>query len=50
MLYFLSIRCFPSWTIKPIIKIIIVETSLVVQWLRLAFQCKGCGFDPWMGN
>ena len=25
-------------------------TSLVVQWLRQHFHCKGCGFDPWSEN
>ena len=25
-------------------------TSLVVQWLRLCFQCRGCEFDPWSGS
>ena len=25
-------------------------TSLVAQWLRIAFQCVGHGFDPWLGN
>ena len=25
-------------------------TSLVVQWLRLCFQCRVPGFDPWLGN
>ena len=20
------------------------------QWLRLSFQCRGHGFDPWSGN
>ena len=24
-------------------------TFLVVQWLRLPFQCKGHGLDPWLG-
>ena len=24
--------------------------SLVVQWLRLCFQCKGNRFDSWSGN
>ena len=24
--------------------------SLVVQWLRISFQCRGSGFDPWLGN
>ena len=24
--------------------------SLVVQWLRIPFQCVGHGFDPWLGN
>ena len=28
----------------------ILETSLVVKWLRLSFQCKGCRFDPWPGK
>ena len=23
------------------------RTSLVVQWWRLHFQCRECGFDPW---
>ena len=25
-------------------------TSLVVQWERVGFQCRGLGFDPWLGN
>ena len=25
-------------------------TSLVVQWLRLCAQRRGCKFDPWSGN
>ena len=24
--------------------------SLVVQWLRLCFHCRGRRFDPWSGN
>ena len=24
-------------------------TSLVVQWLRFSFQCRGHVFDPWLG-
>ena len=24
-------------------------TNLAVQWLPLAFECKGCGLDPWWG-
>ena len=24
--------------------------SLVVQWLRLCFQWRGCGFGPWLGT
>ena len=24
-------------------------TSLAVQWLRLHFQCRKWGFDPWLG-
>ena len=28
----------------------LVGTSLMVQWLRLNFQCKGTGFDAWSGN
>ena len=28
----------------------ILRNSLVVQWLRLCFQCKGHGFDPWLGK
>lgn len=24
---------------------------MVVQWVTLqSFYCKGCGFDPWLGN
>ena len=41
MLYFLSIKCSPSWAINPIIKIIIVEISVVVQWLRLCLPMQG---------
>ena len=26
------------------------RTSLMVQWLRLHFHCRGCGFDPWSGS
>ena len=25
-------------------------TSLVLHWLRLHFQRRGLGFDPWLGN
>ena len=25
-------------------------TSLLVQWLRISFQCSGCGFNPWSRN
>ena len=25
-------------------------TSLVVQWLRLCFNCRAHRFDPWLGN
>ena len=25
-------------------------TSLAVQWLRLRFQCRRWGFNPWLGN
>ena len=27
-----------------------LKTSLVVQWLRLCFQCRGSVFDPWSEN
>ena len=27
-----------------------VRTSLVVQWLRFCFYCRGCGFNPRSGN
>ena len=25
-------------------------STLGVHWLRIAFQCRGGGFDPWLGN
>ena len=25
-------------------------TCLEVQWLRLYFHCRGCGFNPWLEN
>ena len=28
----------------------ILGTSLVAQWLWLWFQCRGRGFNPWLGN
>jgi len=27
-----------------------LRTSLVVQWLRLGFHCRGSGFNPWSGK
>ena len=36
--------------LPPITCNIYSRTSLGVQWLRLHFQCKGCGFDPWSEN
>ena len=27
-----------------------VGSSLVVQWSRLCFHCRGHRFDPWLGN
>ena len=27
-----------------------IGTSLEVQWLRIFSQCRGHGFDSWMGN
>ena len=32
------------------VKISSLGTSLAVQWLRLCFQCRGQGFDPWSGS
>ena len=31
-------------------KIKITGTSLVAQWLRIACQCRGHGFEPWSGK
>ena len=28
----------------------ITGASLVVQWLRIACQCRGHGFEPWSGK
>ena len=33
------------WTLKGVI-----GTSLVVQWLRITFQCRGHGLGPRSGN
>ena len=30
--------------------ILFLSTSLVAQQLRLCLQCRGCGFDPWVGT
>ena len=27
-----------------------VGSSLMVQWSRLCFHCRGHRFDPWLGN
>ena len=35
---------------KDYLKKKILDTSLVVQWLRLCFQCRWHGFDPWLGS
>ena len=24
------------------------ETSLAIQWLRVPFPMRGCGFNPWL--
>ena len=32
------------------IKTEVSGTSLVVQWLRLHFQCRECGIHPWLGE
>ena len=31
-------------------KMMFFRASLVVQWLRLCFHCRGHGFHPWLGN
>ena len=31
-------------------ELVMLGTSLVVQWLRLCFHCSGRGFDPCSGN
>ena len=28
----------------------LILASLVAQWLRICLQCRGCGFDPWVGK
>ena len=33
-----------------LIKIKLLGTFLVVQWLRLCFQCRVCKFNPWLEN
>jgi len=30
-----------KWKVK-----MVIEISLMVQWLRLCFHCRGYGFDP----
>ena len=35
-----------KWEEKQIVRV----TSLVVQGEETAFQCRGCGFDPWLVN
>ena len=27
---------------------LVTEQQPGVQWLRLCFHCRGCGFDPWL--
>ena len=51
----LKLLCFVKWEI--IIAVIIsinkldwAETSLVAQWIRIACQCRGHGFDPYSGK
>ena len=31
-------------------KFMMLGISLAVQWLRLCFQGRGCGFDAWSEN
>ena len=43
--------CFPSpVAFSHNIKLHRRGTSPGVQWLRLCFRCRGCGFNPWWGN
>ena len=40
-----------TWKVRWwVFKSAILGTSLAVQRLRLHFQCRGLGFDPWLGN
>ena len=43
---------FFGYAVVPVLHIrkIILGTSLVIQWLRLHFHCRGHWFDPWLGN
>ena len=38
------------WNIVWLLKRKVSGASLVVQWLRLCFQCRGCRFNPWLRN
>ena len=42
-----SSSCSPS---SPSTKLCSNYFLLVVQWLRLCFQCRGCRFSPWSRN
>ena len=37
-----------SWIL--FLSTVIMGTSLEIQWLNFAFQCRRCGFDPWLGS
>jgi len=43
----------PGWGIRVAwrgLKTQMMETSLVVQWLKVRLAIRGCGFDPWLEN
>ena len=36
--------------LKMFLKYVSIRTSLVAQWIRVACQRRGHGFDPWSGK
>ena len=42
-------QCVYTWHYSTVhVKMVKMEIFLVVQWLRIALQCLGCGFHPWV--
>ena len=52
--YYNALPNYDSYRYEPVVKCKTIYcrfgTSLLVQWLIIALQCRGLGFNPWSGS